>query len=226
MTAIMAQVAAVWFGARAAMQVGRDIRAAVFSRVLSFSSRELNQFGAPSLITRTTNDVQQVQQLVLMTMVMMVSAPITMVGGVIMAVREDAGMSWLILAAVALLGGGVVLLISRVTPLFQAMQQRIDAMNRVLREQITGIRVVRAFVREPHEERRFREANEQLTDVALSTGRWMAAISSKADACVSCVSMSVSLIVSSSCVTACRRRSHPPPCPPARAGGDGCSRWS
>ena len=173
---IMAQVAAVWFGARAAMQVGRDIRAAVFSRVLSFSSRELNQFGAPSLITRTTNDVQQVQQLVLMTMVMMVSAPITMVGGVIMAVREDAGMSWLILAAVALLGGGVVLLISRVTPLFQAMQLRIDAMNRVLREQITGIRVVRAFVREPHEAARFERTNADLTETATSVGRYMAAM--------------------------------------------------
>ncbi|GAA1394055.1 ABC transporter ATP-binding protein [Luteococcus peritonei] len=173
---IAAQICAVWFGARAAMQVGRDIRAAIFSRVLSFSAREVNQFGAPSLITRTTNDVQQVQQLVLMTLVMMVSAPITMAGGVFMAVREDAGMSWLILAAVALLGAGVVLLISRVTPLFQAMQDRIDALNRVLREQITGIRVVRAFVREPHEAARFERTNAELTDVATSVGRHMAAM--------------------------------------------------
>ncbi len=172
----VAQITAVWFGARAAMQLGSDVRAAVFERVLGFSSREVNQFGAPSLITRTTNDVQQVQQLVLMTCVMMISAPITMVGGVIMAVREDAGMSWLILAAVALLGSGVVLLIWRVTPLFQVMQTRIDNLNRVLREQITGIRVVRAFVREPHEAARFERANADLTATATSVGRYMAAM--------------------------------------------------
>lgn len=171
---VLAQVAATWFGARAAMQFGRDVRDAIFGRVLGFSSRELNHFGAPSLITRTTNDVQQVQQLVLMTCVMMISAPITMVGGVIMAVREDAGMSWLIVAAVLALGVGVSLLIWRVTPLFGAQQTRIDALNRVLREQITGIRVVRAFVREPHEAARFERTNADLTSTTTSVGRHMA----------------------------------------------------
>ncbi|MFZ2261802.1 MAG: ABC transporter ATP-binding protein [Luteococcus japonicus] len=170
---VAAQIAAVWFGARAAMQFGRDVRDAIFHRVLGFSSRELNHFGAPSLLTRTTNDVQQVQQLVLMTCVMMISAPITMVGGIIMAVREDPGMSWLILAAVAALAAGVVLLIWRVTPLFGIQQTRIDNLNRVLREQITGIRVVRAFVREPHEAKRFEQTNADLTQTATSLGRHM-----------------------------------------------------
>ncbi|WP_420176124.1 ABC transporter ATP-binding protein [Luteococcus sp. OSA5] len=170
---VLAQIAAVWFGARAAMQFGRDVRDAIFHRVLAFSSRELNHFGAPSLITRTTNDVQQVQQLVLMTCVMMVSAPITMVGGVVMAVREDPGMSWLIAIAVAALATGVSLLIWRVTPLFGIQQTRIDTLNRVLREQITGIRVVRAFVREPHEAARFERANADLTTTATTLGRYM-----------------------------------------------------
>lgn len=170
---VVAQVCAAWFGARAAMQFGRDVRAAIFGRVLGFSTREVNQFGAPSLITRTTNDVQQVQQLVLMTCVMMVGAPITMVGGVIMALREDVGLSWLIVVAVVALGAGIGLLITRVTPLFKAMQLRIDALNRVLREQITGIRVVRAFIREPHEAARFERTNGELTDTSLAVGRWM-----------------------------------------------------
>ncbi|GAB2494996.1 ABC transporter ATP-binding protein [Luteococcus sediminum] len=173
---VLAQVAAVWFGARAAMGFGRDVRDAVFHRVLAFSSQELSHFGAPSLLTRTTNDVQQVQQLVLMTCVMMISAPITMVGGVFMAVREDAGMSWLILAAVVALGIGIGIIIARVTPLFAQQQTRIDTLNRVLREQITGIRVVRAFVREPHESRRFDQANASLTRTTTSVGRHMASL--------------------------------------------------
>ncbi|MCC2594601.1 ABC transporter ATP-binding protein/permease [Tessaracoccus sp. OS52] len=169
-----AQVGAVYFGARTAMLFGRDVRGAVFGRALSFSARELNQFGAPSLITRTTNDVQQVQMLVLMTCVMLIGAPITMVGGVVMALREDAGLSWIILAAVVVLGAGISLLLVNLGPLFQQMQTRIDTLNRVLREQITGIRVVRAFVREDHEASRFERANAQLTDTTVSVGRWMA----------------------------------------------------
>ena len=169
-----AQIAAVWAGANAAMQFGRDVRAAIFERALSFSARELNKFGAPSLITRNTNDVQQVQMLVLMTTVMLVSAPITMVGGVIMALREDAGLSWIILAAVVVLGAGITILIVNMGPLFEVMQKRIDTLNRVLREQITGIRVVRAFVREPHEARRFDTANAELVDTTTTVGRLMA----------------------------------------------------
>ncbi|MDO5676797.1 MAG: ABC transporter ATP-binding protein [Propionibacteriaceae bacterium] len=169
-----AQVGAVWAGANAAMQFGRDVRAAIFGRALSFSTQELNKFGAPSLITRNTNDVQQVQMLVLMTAIMLVGAPITMVGGVFMALREDAGLSWIILAAVVLLGAGITVLIVKMGPMFEVMQKRIDALNRVLREQITGIRVVRAFVREPHEAKRFERTNAELVDVTTKVGRLMA----------------------------------------------------
>ncbi|MGO1385624.1 MAG: ABC transporter ATP-binding protein [Arachnia sp.] len=172
----LGQVGSVYFGARAAMLFGRDVRAALFDRTLAFSSREMNHFGAPSLITRTTNDVQQVQMLVLMTCIMLVGAPITMVGGVVMALREDAGLSWTILVAVVVLGAGIVVLISKMGPLYAIMQKRIDNLNRVLREQITGIRVVRAFVREDHEARRFGGANKDLVETATTVGRLMAVL--------------------------------------------------
>ncbi|HMR47774.1 MAG TPA: ABC transporter ATP-binding protein [Arachnia sp.] len=169
-----AQIGAVWAGANVAMLLGRDVRGAIFHRALSFSAKEMNRFGAPSLITRTTNDVQQVQTLVQMTCVMLVGAPITMVGGVFMALREDPGLSWTILAAVMVLGVGIGILISRMGPLFQQMQTRIDGLNRVLREQITGIRVVRAFVREPHEAERFERTNSELVWTTTAVGRLMA----------------------------------------------------
>ncbi len=170
------QIAAAYFGARAAMQFGRDVRGAVFHRSLSFSTRELNEFGAPSLITRTTNDVQQVQQLVFMTCVMMISAPITMAGGVIMALREDLTLSWLILAAVVLLGSVVGFIVFRLTPLFQSNQLKLDAINRVTREQITGIRVIRAFTREPLEQERFDVANNDLLRLSLAIGTLLGAL--------------------------------------------------
>ncbi|HET6651879.1 MAG TPA: ABC transporter ATP-binding protein [Nocardioides sp.] len=173
MVQILCSIAAVYVGARTAMRVGRDLRSAVFHRVGTFSGRELAHFGAPSLITRTTNDVQQVGMLVLMTFTMMVTAPIMMVGGVLMAAREDLGLSWLVAVSVPLLFASVGLVASRMVPGFRLMQTRIDAVNRVLREQITGIRVVRAFVREPVETERFGEANDDLTRVAVSVGRWM-----------------------------------------------------
>lgn len=166
--------AAVYVGARTAMGFGRDLRAAIFHRVGTFSSREVHQIGAASLITRNTNDVQQVQMLVLMTCTMLVAAPIMMVGGVLMAMRVDLGLSWLLVVCVPLLFATVGFIISRMVPGFRLMQTRIDGVNRILREQITGIRVVRAFVREPFETRRFAVANDELTDVALTTGRWMA----------------------------------------------------
>jgi ATP-binding cassette subfamily B protein len=171
---ILCSAAAVYVGARTAMGFGRDLRAAIFHRIGSFSSREVAHFGAPSLITRNTNDVQQVQMLVLMTATMMVAAPIMMVGGVLMAMREDLGLSWLLAVSVPLLFLIVALIISRMVPGFRLMQVRIDAVNRILREQITGIRVVRAFVREPYERERFGRANQELTEVAIRTGRWMA----------------------------------------------------
>ncbi|MBB4917717.1 ABC transporter ATP-binding protein [Streptosporangium saharense] len=173
---IACSIAAVYYGARAAMGFGRDVRAAVFHRVNGFSSRELSHFGAPSLITRTTNDVQQVQMLVMMTCTMLVAAPIMCVGGVIMALRQDIGLSWLMLVCVPVLLVTIGLLVSRMVPQFRAMQTRIDTVNRVLREQLTGIRVVRAFVREREETRRFAEANDELTATALRVGRLTALI--------------------------------------------------
>ncbi len=171
---ILCSAAAVYVGARTAMSFGRDLRAAIFHRVGTFSSREVHQLGAPSLITRNTNDVQQVQMLVLMSCTMMAAAPIMMVGGVLMAMREDLGLSWLLAVSVPALFATVAFVISRMVPGFRRMQERIDAVNRILREQVTGIRVVRAFVREPVEARRFGRANDDLTAVALTTGRWMA----------------------------------------------------
>ena len=176
MVQIGCSVVAVYFGARTAMGFSRDVRAGIFHRVGSFSSREVLQFGPPSLITRNTNDVQQVGMLVLLGCTMMVAAPIMMVGGVIMAMREDLGLSWLLVVCIPALMVSVGLVISRMVPGFRQMQVKIDAVNRVLREQITGIRVVRAFVREPLEARRFDEANTELTDVAVHVGRWMAAM--------------------------------------------------
>jgi ATP-binding cassette subfamily B protein len=171
---ITAQIAAVYFGARTAMAVGRDVRAGIFAKVLDFSAREVEQFGAPSLITRTTNDVQQVQMLVLMTFLLMVSAPIMCVGGIVLALRQDVPLSSLLLVVVPVLVGVVTLIISRMRPLFRSMQVRIDKVNRVMREQITGIRVIRAFVRDDREQARFAVANAELTDVSLRVGRLMA----------------------------------------------------
>ncbi|KQW42554.1 multidrug ABC transporter ATP-binding protein [Nocardioides sp. Root1257] len=171
---IVCSVIAVRFGARTAMSFGRDVRAGLFHRVGTFSTREVQHFGAPSLITRTTNDVQQVQMLVLMTCTIAVSAPIMMVGGVIMALREDMGLGWILAVVVPALFLCVGFVVSRMVPNFRLMQGRIDEVNRVLREQITGIRVVRAFVREPYEKQRFGKANDDLTEVAVAAGRWMA----------------------------------------------------
>ncbi|TFD13197.1 ABC transporter ATP-binding protein [Cryobacterium sp. TMT1-21] len=171
---ILAAITAVYFGAKAAMALGRDLRGAVFTRVGEFSEQEVTRFGAPSLITRSTNDVQQVQMLVLMTSTLMVSAPILSIGGVIMAIRQDVQLSWLIAVSVPVLLIGVGLIIVRMVPLFRLMQTRIDTVNRVLREQLTGIRVIRAFVREDVESARFGRANEDVTDTALRAGRLMA----------------------------------------------------
>lgn len=171
---ILCSVVAVWFSARTAMAYGRDLRAAVFHQVGSFSGREVAHFGAPSLITRNTNDVQQIQMLVLMTCTMMVSVPIMMIGGILMAMREDLGLSWLLAVVVPALFLAVGVVVSQMVPSFRLVQERIDGVNRVLREQITGIRVVRAFVREPEETQRFRQANDDLTEVSIRAGRWMA----------------------------------------------------
>ncbi|MGV8968236.1 MAG: ABC transporter ATP-binding protein [Cellulomonas sp.] len=171
---VVCAVAAVYFGARAAMAFGRDVREGLFTRVQDFSAQEVGQFGAPSLITRTTNDVQQVQMVVLLSFTMMVMAPIMLVGGVVMALREDVALSRLLLVVVPVLGVAVGLIVSRMIPYFRAMQKRIDRINAVLREQITGIRVIRSFVREQRESERFQVANTSLFDTSVRVGKLMA----------------------------------------------------
>lgn len=174
LTQILCSVGAVFFGARVAMGVGRDLRASVLHQVGTFSAREVGHFGAPSLITRNTNDVQQVQMMVVMSCTILVMAPIMCVGGIIMALRQDLNLSWILGISVPLLVVSMGFLIARMVPGFRVMQGRLDAVNRVLREQITGIRVVRAFVREPYEVERFGDANRELTETALGVGRLMA----------------------------------------------------
>lgn len=169
-------IIAVYFGAKAAMALGRDLRGAVFHQVGSFSEREVSRFGAPSLITRTTNDVQQVQMLVLMTCTLLVSAPILAIGGVIAALQQDVGLSWLLVVAVPVLLLSISLIVVRMVPQFRLMQVKIDAVNRVLREQLTGIRVVRAFVREAVETERFEQANLGVTLTGLRAGRLFALV--------------------------------------------------
>lgn len=171
---IISSAAAVFLGARTAMSVGRDLRGAILERVGTFSAREVGKFGAPSLITRNTNDVQQVQLVIIMGFTIVVMAPIMCIGGIVMSLREDIGLSWILLIAVPGLALAMGLIIVRMVPAFRSMQKRIDAVNRVLREQITGIRVVRAFVREQFEVDRFGAANTSLTETALKVGRLMA----------------------------------------------------
>ncbi|MFI5589607.1 ABC transporter ATP-binding protein [Amycolatopsis sp. NPDC051758] len=171
---IAGSIGAVYYGARTAMAVGRDIRAGVFHRVQDFSAREVGQFGTPSLITRTTNDVQQVQMLVLMTLILMVSAPIMCIGGIILALNLDVPLSSLLLVIVPILAIAVGLIIAKMRPAFRLMQERIDRINQILREQIMGIRVIRAFVRDKHERQRFDVANDELLTVSLRVGRLMA----------------------------------------------------
>ncbi|KAF0836779.1 ABC transporter ATP-binding protein [Nocardia caishijiensis] len=171
---IIASSASVYLGAQAAMGAGRDMRGAVLHRVETFSAREVGVFGAPSLITRSTNDIQQVQLLIVMSVTILVMAPIMCVGGIVMALREDLGLSWLLLIAVPALALSMGLIVAKMVPGFRQMQERIDGVNRVLREQITGIRVIRAFVRERQEIWRFGMANTSLTDASLRVGKLMA----------------------------------------------------
>lgn len=171
---VVTAIGAVWYGSYAATGFGRDLRRRLFAHVQTFSARELGQFGAPTLITRTTNDVQQIQMVALMTFTFVLMAPIMLVGGVVMALQEDVGLSWILVVAVPVLGLVIGAVVSRMIPYFRVMQKRIDAINRVLREQIAGVRVVRAFVREEREAARFDEANRALYDTSLRTGQLMA----------------------------------------------------
>ena len=167
-------VGAVYFGSRAGMGFGRDVRTALFHHVVGFSATETAKFSAPSLLTRTTNDIQQIQSLVQMTATVLVTAPIMCVGGIIMAVHQDAGLSWLLAVSVPVLAVANYLIIARMLPVFRSMQCFIDGINGVLREQLSGIRVVRAFTRERFEERRFAAANQAVSEAALTAGRWQA----------------------------------------------------
>ncbi len=171
---IFCAVGAVYFGAKVAMSLGRDVRHGIFSHVLKFSDREVNHLGTASLITRTTNDVQQVQMLAIMTFTLLLSAPIMCIGGIILALNQNVRLSSLLVVAVPLLGVIVSLIIARMRPLFRQMQERLDNINRVLREQITGVRVIRAFVREPQERDRFAGASTELFESALGAGKLMA----------------------------------------------------
>jgi ATP-binding cassette subfamily B protein len=166
-------VIAIYYGSKVAAGFGRDVRGELFHQVTDFSAREVAHFGAPSLITRVSNDVTQVQTLVQMTCTMVIAAPITAVGGTIMALREDVALTWILAVAIPVLLLSIGNVVARMVPTFRVMQGRIDDLNRVLREQITGIRVVRAFVREPYETERFDESNGRLTGTALRGGRLM-----------------------------------------------------
>ena len=168
---VITAIGAVWCGSRTAMGVGRDLRGEIFRHVNSLSTEDMSRFGTPTLITRGTNDVQQVQMVYMMMLNFMVTAPIMSIGGIIMAVREDAGMSWLVWVSVAVLLGTISVIISRLMPLFRSMQDKLDSINGTLREQITGIRVVRAFVREAYESERFTEENKNITRLSLNIGR-------------------------------------------------------
>lgn len=168
---IVALLVVVRYGARVATDVGHDLRVALFERVQSFSARELGRFGVPSLVTRTTNDVQQVQALVLAILTMFVSTPAMAVGGVLLALGQDAPLSLVLLVMIPVLVVTLSWIIRRVTPLFRRMQRQVDAVNRILREQVTGARVIRAFTREEYERRRFAEANGELADISVRSGR-------------------------------------------------------
>jgi ATP-binding cassette, subfamily B, multidrug efflux pump len=171
---VLCAIGAVYFGSRSAMGFGRDLRTAIFHHVTGFSAAETARFGAPSLLTRTTNDVQQIQLLVQLTCTMLITAPIMSIGGIFMAVHQDAGLSWLLLVSVPVLALANYWIVSHLLPIFRTMQRLIDGINRVMREQLSGIRVIRAFAREPFERNRFTEANIALSDSALTAGRWQA----------------------------------------------------
>lgn len=171
---IVASIIAVYWSARIAMGFGRDVRRAIFARVETFSQVEVNHFGPASLITRNTNDVQQVQTVVFMGLTMMVSAPILIIGGIIMALRTDVPLSGLLLVVLPLMAVVIGLVMSRAVPLFRAVQARLDRINQVMRETLAGVRVIRAFVRTPHEEARFEVANRELFDASLSVSRLFA----------------------------------------------------
>jgi ATP-binding cassette subfamily B multidrug efflux pump len=170
----VAAIVSVFFGARTAMSVGRDLRSDIFRKVMDFSQKETNLFGTPSLITRNTNDVQQVQMVLVMLFNVMLMAPIMCVGGVIMALHEDVPLSGVLVVVIPLVVVVIGIIASRALPLFRALQKKTDRVNQVMREKLSGMRVIRAFVRTEHEERRYDEANQDLTQTQLQVNRLFA----------------------------------------------------
>src|ERR1700733_8192037 len=171
---VVCAIGAVYFGSRGGMGFGRDLRSAIFHHVTGLSAEETARFGAATLLTRTTNDVQQIQLLVALTCTMLITAPIMSIGGIVMAIHQDAGLSWLLLVSVPILAGANYWIFSHVLPMFRSMQSLIDGINRVLRDQLSGVRVVRAFAREGFERDRFARANAALSNTSLSAGNWQA----------------------------------------------------
>jgi ATP-binding cassette, subfamily B, multidrug efflux pump len=188
---VMCSVGAVYFGSRTGMEFGRDLRAAMFHHVITFSEHETARFGAPSLLTRTTNDVRQIQFLVQVACTVLVTAPIMSAGGIFMAIHQDAGLSWLLLVSVPVLAVTNYWIVSRMLPIFRSMQKLIDNINRVMREQLSGVRVVRAFAREPFERRRFTEANLAVSNTALRAGKWQALMLPVTTLTVNCSSVAL-----------------------------------
>ena len=171
---VLCAIGAVFFGSRAGSGFGRDLRSSIFHHVTGFSAEETARFGAASLLTRTTNDVQQIQLLVQLTCTMLITAPIMSIGGIFMALHQDAGLSWLLLISVPILAAANYWIVSHLLPIFRRMQRLIDGINRVMREQLSGIRVIRAFTRETFERNRFADANEAVAEAAIEAGRWQA----------------------------------------------------
>ncbi len=171
---VLCAVAAVYFGSRTGTGFGRDLRSAMFEHIITFSERETARFGAPTLLTRSTNDVRQIVFLVQMTTTVLVTAPIMCIGGIIMAIHQEAALTWLLLVAVPILAVANYAIMSRMLPLFRRMQSLIDGINRVMRDQLSGVRVVRAFTRERFERDRFAQANTALSNTALGAGNWQA----------------------------------------------------
>jgi ATP-binding cassette, subfamily B, multidrug efflux pump len=188
---VVCSVGAVYFGSRTGMGFGRDLRSAMFHQVTTFSEHETARFGAPSLLVRTTNDVRQIQFLVQMTCTVLVTAPIMCVGGIFMAIHQDAGLSWLLVVSVPVLVVANYWILGHTLPIFRSMQRLIDNINRVMREQLSGVRVIRAFAREPFERQRFAEANVALSNTALSAGNWQALLLPVTTLTINCSSVAL-----------------------------------
>ncbi len=188
---VLCAIGALYFGSRTGMGIGRDLRWAIFECVTGFSAHETSRFGTPSLLIRTINDVRQIQFLAQLAATVLVTAPIMCVGGIAMAIHQDAGLSWLLLVSVPVLGVANYVLVSQMLPIFRSMQKLVDNINRVMRDQLSGVRVVRAFAREPFERDKFNQANSALSGTALNAGNWQALMLPVTTLTINCSSVAV-----------------------------------